>query len=93
MTLDDDHLASVLAKYSHPGAMVFLSGQLSIDDAEGVEYTPDPYQLPFIKLSASSLTLEAAPLSTVLKYFRDQYATGQLQVRIINGQATTTASP
>ena len=84
VTLDDDHFALLLEKYNRTGTIVFLSGQVTIDDAEGAKYTPDPYQFPFIKLSASSLSLEAAPLSIVLSYFSDQYATGQLQVRIIN---------
>ena len=92
LTLDDDPLGPSLEKFSQKRATVFLSGQLSIDDSEGVKWTPDPYQFPSIKLSASSLTLEAAPLSTVLKYFRDQYATGQLQVRIINEATTTTST-
>jgi inner membrane protein len=88
LTLDDDHLASALETFNHPGAMVFVSGQISIDDPEGVKYTPDPYQFPYITVSGSSLTLEAAPLSTVLSYFSDQYCSGQLQIRIINETTT-----
>ena len=92
LTLDDDPLGASLEKFNHRGAMVFLSGEIKIDDAEDVHYTPDPFQFLSIKLSAESLRLETAPLSKVLDYFSDQYATGQLQVRIINGKTTTTSN-
>ncbi|MBO3463595.1 metal-dependent hydrolase [Aetokthonos hydrillicola Thurmond2011] len=88
LTLDDDHLISALETYNRPGAMVFVSGQISIDDPDGVKYTPDPYQFPYITVSGSSLNLETAPLSTVLTYFGDQYCSGQLQIRIINETTT-----
>ncbi|MDF5723702.1 MAG: metal-dependent hydrolase [Rhizonema sp. PD37] len=92
LNLDDDPLGpTLLKKFNRPGAMVFITGQISIDDPEGVRYIAEPYQFPFIKLSASSLTLEVAPLSTVLTYFREQYATGQLQMRVIH-EATTTGN-
>lgn len=84
LVLDNDYFTTSVAKFNRPGAMVFLSGQLDIDDPQGVNYIPDPYQFPMIKLSGSSLTLEAAPLATVLTYFHDQYVTGQLQLRIIH---------
>ncbi|MBR8832972.1 MAG: metal-dependent hydrolase [Stigonema ocellatum SAG 48.90 = DSM 106950] len=97
LTIDDEALPSVLDKFKRPGSTVFLTGQLTIDDAQGVNYTSDPYQFPIIKVSkasvgstnSGSITLEAAPLPTVLEYFHDQYITGQLQLRIINETLTT----
>ncbi len=88
LSLDDEELGATLKKFNRPGAMVFVTGQISIDDPEEVRYIADPYQFPFIKLSASSLTLDVAPLSTVLTYFSEQDATGQLQMRVIIKQLT-----
>jgi inner membrane protein len=89
MTLDDEPFTQSIQKFQTAGAMIFVSGQVTIDDPQGVNWTPDPYQFPFIKLSGSSLTLENAPLSILLSYFSDQYATGQLQIRIIHEASTT----
>ncbi len=91
LIIDDEPLPSVLNKFNRAGSTVFLTGQLTIDDPEGVTYIPDPYQFPIINVSKESLTLDVAPLPTVLKYFHDQYITGKLQLRIIN-EATTTGN-
>ncbi len=91
LTFDDEELTSKLEQFNREGAKVFLSGQVSIDDADEVQYIADPYEFPFIKISGSSLNLENAPLMTVMNYFSNQYATGQLEIKIINIQNTSNA--
>jgi inner membrane protein len=88
-TLDDNDLGATLKQFDNSN-LVFVSGQLTIDDPQGVQYTPDPFQFPCVKLSGSTLEMEVAPLSLILSYFRNQYAKGYLQLRIIH---EATASP
>jgi inner membrane protein len=64
--------------------MVFISGQLSFDTLDGVSLPRDPYQFPFIRATDTSITLEAAPLAIVQSKLGEEFATGQLQVKVIN---------
>jgi inner membrane protein len=74
--------------------MVFVTGQLTVDDPESIRLIQDPRQFPTIRASgAGNITLEAAPLATVQQVLGDQFATGQLQIRRIDvSQAATNAS-
>jgi inner membrane protein len=84
-TLEDEPIGPVLDKFNRAGAMVFVTGQLSVDTLDGVTLPRDPYQFPCIRSSSdTNITLEAAPLSIVQKALGEEFATGQLQVRVIN---------
>lgn len=82
--LEDEPIGAALEKFNRTGAMVFISGQLSFDTLDGVTLPRDPYQFPYIRASDSTVTLEAAPLEIVQGKLGEEFATGQLQVRIIN---------
>lgn len=82
--LEDEPIGVALEKFNRAGAMVFISGQLSFDTLDGVTLPRDPYQFPFIRASDSTVALEAAPLTIVQSKLGEEFATGQLQVRIIN---------
>lgn len=96
--LEDDELSSVLSRFDHNNAMVFLSGEISIDDPD-VKFALDPHQFPFIKRSETTdspgVKLEAAPLKYIKKKFGSQFVTGQLSIRSIiknNGETFTTTN-
>jgi inner membrane protein len=82
--LEDEPIGAALEKFNRTGAMVFISGQLSFDTLDGVTLPRDPYQFPYIRASDSTVTLEAARLTIVQSKLGEEFATGQLQVRIIN---------
>ncbi|NJL64805.1 MAG: metal-dependent hydrolase [Methylacidiphilales bacterium] len=91
VSLEEEQLAEILTPFNRVGAMVFVSGQLSVDDAESIKREQDPYQFPYMRVSGESVNLEAAPLARVMEKLGEQFATGNLQIRIINAQTTTTS--
>ncbi len=98
IVLEDDELSSILSRFDHNNAMVFLSGEISIDDPN-VKFALDPHQFPFIKRNETTdspgVKLEAAPLKYIKKKFGDQFATGQLSIRSIiksNGETFTSSN-
>ncbi|OUL23964.1 hydrolase [Nostoc sp. RF31YmG] len=84
ISLEDEPIGAALEKFNRAGAMVFVSGQLSFDTLDGVTLPRDPYQFPYLRASDSTVTLEAAPLSIVQKSLGEEFAIGQLQLRVIN---------
>lgn len=87
ISIEDEPIGIALDKFNRAGAMVFVSGQLSVDSLEDVRLPRDPYQFPFIRTTSTTVTLEAAPLSIVTKTLGEEFATGQLQMRIINSSS------
>ncbi|MCW5319020.1 metal-dependent hydrolase [Nostoc sp. KVJ3] len=84
LTLEDEPIGSAIAQFNRTGAMVFVTGQLTVDGLETSGLPRDPYQFPTIKATDTSITLEAAPLAIVQSKLGEEFATGQLQVRVIN---------
>ncbi|WP_335173904.1 hypothetical protein [Nostoc sp.] len=76
LTLEDEPIGSAIAQFNCTGAMVFISGQLSVEDLETSVLPRDPYQFPVIKVTDNTVTLEAAPLSIVQKTLGEEFATG-----------------
>lgn len=81
--LDDEPVREAIAKYQRTNSMVFISGQLSLDDYDTSVLPRDPYQFKFIDASPTNVNLEAAPLEIVMKYLGDEFSTGSLQIRSI----------
>jgi inner membrane protein len=81
--LDDEPVGGAIAKYKRTNSMVFVSGQLSVDDYDTSVLPRDPYQFKFIDASPTNINLEAAPLEIVMKYLGDEFSTGSLQIRSI----------
>ena len=95
LVLEEEAITSSLAPFNRAVAMVFVSGQLSIDDPESLRLVQDPHTYPAIRADSSgNITLEAAPLAYVQQVLGEQFATGQLSIRSINAaQATTSTNP
>lgn len=88
LKLNDQEVLAALAPFNRPGFMVFVSGQMTIDDPESLTETlfVDGHQFPFIRAAGASVTLEAAPLAIVQQALSEQFAIGQLFVRTIYAQ-------
>lgn len=87
--LNDDGVRERLEPFNRPSAMVFVSGQMTIDDPEGLAevFFPDPLQFPFLRALGANVTLELAPLSVVQLALGDQFAIGQLSIKSIYTQS------
>lgn len=94
LMLEDDELSEKLAPLMRSKALNFVSGEISVDDLDGIALTSDPYQFPFMRKTETAIKLEAAPLKYVIEKMGDQFATGQLSIRSIttNGKTATNAS-
>jgi inner membrane protein len=94
LTLDDESIEAALSPFQRASTSVYVSGQLAVTDFDSSSVKSDPYQFPVIKATTTSITLEAAPLSMVMENLGEEFATGQLQIRIINAtQAFTNSNP
>ena len=82
LTLDDGFIGESLGKFLRSGALVYVTGQLTIEDLESLP-PPDPYEFHFIKQSGTGVTLEAAPLQNVLSLLGNEFAKGGLSIKII----------
>lgn len=92
VTLDDEPIAEALLPFQRAGSLVFVTGQLAVSDFDTTKVKSDPYQFPVIKATTSSITLEAAPLEIVITNLGEEFATGQLQIRIVNATQAFTNS-
>ncbi len=84
LTLNDEEMGSALAPFNRVGAKIYISGTLSVDNFDFSTLQRDPYQFPSIKATSTSITLEAAPLQMIKRSLSEEFATGELQIRIIN---------
>jgi len=89
--LNEEQIASKLQQFNHPKAMVFVSGHLVTDDAETLRLiAPNSYQFPTIRVEGSTVTLDVAPLRSVLTKLGEEFATGDLSIRSIYVQSQAT---
>jgi len=79
----EDEPGEVLSQLRRPGAAVFLSGQLQVDEAASVRSGSSPKALAMISAGAAGVSLDYAPLEDAIAALQDQYASGSLTVQII----------
>ncbi|OCQ92269.1 hydrolase [Nostoc sp. MBR 210] len=82
--LEDEPVNAILEKFNNTNTFVFVTGTLTVEDTESINIPRDPYQFPYFRSTTNTINLEAAPLKTVLKAMGEEFATGQLQIKIIN---------
>lgn len=87
--LEEESLTEKLNPFNGPGAMVFVSGSLKLDDPQSARVTTDPHQFHSLKILDQTATLDSAPLTKVLSQLGDQFVTGQLSIRSIYSNAQT----
>jgi inner membrane protein len=85
ISLNDEAIAPQLQaiQAANSDAQIYLSGNLKLDDSEDLQIATDPQQFKTISKQQESLSLEAAPLSQALPLLSEQWATGQITVRIV----------
>lgn len=83
VALNEEQVAAAIVPFNRAGALVYVSGQLSVDDPENLQRVADPYQFPTIRIAANTVTLEVAPLALVYQVLGDQFAIGQLSIRSV----------
>lgn len=72
-----------MERFNRAGALVFVSGEILIDDPQRLKLFSDPLQFPYFRPTAANMVLETAPLVAVQQTFGKQYVTGELSVRSI----------
>jgi inner membrane protein len=75
--LDED--IGKLARYQ--GKQAYLTGSLTVDDAESIQLTPHPREYQAIALSGNTLRLDTAPIAALVSTLSDQFVTGSLSIR------------
>lgn len=81
----DDEIDSKLSQVaqSHPNSLILLTGNLRIDSPDSVQHEQKADRLATLSLSGSTVKLDHHPLNQAAKDLAEQYATGQLSIRII----------
>jgi inner membrane protein len=89
ITMDSEDLEDALAQAPR-GKRVYVSGMLSLEDAEELNLLSNPQQFPTISIQpaagASIAHIESASPEEIVEKLGEYYATGTLVVRSINVQ-------
>lgn len=92
LSLQDDQVSTKLERFNRPDAMVFISGELKVDDLEEVHIPKETQQFQTMKKSGESVVLDDAPLLVVQQKLGEQFATGELSIRSIYAKTTSPLS-
>jgi len=85
ISLNEEELFSKLVEVfqSNKGSLIYLTGNLTVDSPEEIQFIPAPNQLSPITVNGNTVTLEYCPIQIAGGELINQFATGQLEVRII----------
>ncbi len=72
---------------AYPNADIYLTGELSSDFPEDVKIPLEPNQMATAALSGNSIKFSYCGLSRALALLKEQYAVGNVEVRIVQSQA------
>lgn len=89
LSLEEDSILTSLSQFSRPDTIVFISGELKVDYPEELHIQKETEQFQTMTKNGESIKLDDAPLAVVSKQLGDQYATGELSIRSIYTQPTT----
>ncbi|MBE9046171.1 metal-dependent hydrolase [Pleurocapsales cyanobacterium LEGE 10410] len=82
---DEDAVEPLLElRTAYPGAEIYLNGELIIDFPEDVKIPIEPNQMQKASLSGENLKLSYCPIDTAIALLRDQYAIGNIEIRIVS---------
>jgi len=86
IAFDDEETVPRLLTFEgqHKGAIILLSGQLSVDFAEEIATELQPDQLEVLAVTGDTVTLNYCPIEKAIAVLKDQWAIGQLNVKIIS---------
>jgi len=82
--LEDVDLGKTLSSYDKPKMMVYVSGNLKVDDSDNLNLPQFKNEFAYIHATGANVILEYAPLKNVISQIGDRFATGYLEIKIIN---------
>jgi len=82
--LEDVDLGKTLSSYNNPKMMVYVSGNLKVDDSDNLNLPQFKNEFAYIHATGANVILEYAPLKNVISQIGDRFATGYLEIKIIN---------
>lgn len=68
---------------ANKNSLIYLTGNLTVDSPEEINFIPTPNQLSPITVNGNTVTLEYCPIELAGRELINQFVTGQLEVRII----------
>ena len=68
---------------ANKNSLIYLSGSLTVDSPEEIEYLATPGQLSPITVNGNTVSLEYCPIQLAGKVLISQFVTGQLETKII----------
>lgn len=85
LSLQEEELFSKLVEIfqANKGSLIYLTGNITVDSPEEIQFVPIPNQLSPITVNGNTVTLEHCPIQLAGRELINQFATGQLEVRII----------
>lgn len=85
ISFNEDELFSKLVEIyqANKNSLIYLTGSLTVDSPEEINFTPTPNQLAPITVNGSTVTLEYCPIQLAGRVLLNQFVTGQLELKII----------
>ena len=84
LKLEDVDLSNTLSSYDNPKMMVYVSGEVKVDDSESLDLPRFKNEFAYLYATGATVTLEYAPLKNVISQIGNRFATGYLEIKIIN---------
>ena len=84
LKLEDVELDKVLSQYSKDKTMVYVSGEVKVDDPDNLDLPHFKNEFAYIHATGANVILEYAPLKNVISQIGNRFATGYLELKIIN---------
>jgi inner membrane protein len=85
LNFNEEELFSKLVEIyqSNKNSLIYLSGNLTVDSPEEINFIPTPNQLAPITVNGSTVTLEYCPIELAGRVLINQFVSGQLELKII----------
>lgn len=90
LSLEEDQIWPKLERFNHAGAMVFISGKLKVEDLEYVHIPEETEQFQTMKKSGDRVIFDHTPLIVVQQKLGEEFATGELSIKLIYTKTTST---
>lgn len=85
ISFNEEELFSKLVEIyqANKNSLIYLSGSLTVDSPEEINFTPTPNQLAPITVNGNTVILEYCPIQLAGRVLLNQFVTGQLELKII----------
>ncbi len=85
ISFNEEELFSKLVQIykTNKNSLIYLTGSLTVDSPEEIQYTPIPGQLSPITINGNTVNLEYCPIQLAGRLLISQFVSGQLETRII----------